>query len=578
MGSDTTARKSAPMGTAAGGALASIGRMRTRAVPVPGHQAAAGPAVAGPRPAPAAAPGTSSLSATSPPIESAVLAPDGLVDLQATAGNRATVEALQRSPAAGAGPARPTPIIVQRAVSAEQATTIARRLEDAMKGWGTDEEAIYGALAGRTAADMDEIRKAYKSSYNKNLDAELRDELNDSELARVSQSMAPTADESKLTEAERLSAATDRAKAAAAHLKEAMAGWGTEEDEIFNVLEGREPEEILAIQREYLALTGNHLDRDLQDELSGSDLRKALALLQVQAAGTFTNEIDQHMTEGETTTVQGRFEYVLQQRELTVRVPVDFKPDAGVTAPIATWQSQIDTVWNQFAAVESGGLKVPIRFGIENRAGADKSIRVKDNKVPGTQSVEDRANAGMWFPLMDATTAPHEFGHLVGLQDEYQRTHGDYKKITGEDKTGPANASGKTAAEIAVDLHAALYLADATQRAPTATTLLTTVGLIVGGVPQQGDFAQEVQKAYDDKYSGWFSKSLVQAMRDKIPEGSKWTIQSVFSYASRSIMGNPEILGAPDPHDHAVEPRHLEEFVRIVRRAYPDLTWTAGSR
>jgi hypothetical protein len=173
------------------------------------------------------------------------------------------------------------------------------------------------------------------------------------------------------------------------------------------------------------------------------------------------------MTEGETTTVQGRFEYVLQQRELTVRVPVDFKPDAGVTAPIATWQSQIDTVWNQFAAVESGGLKVPIRFGIENRAGADKSIRVKDNKVPGTQSVEDRANA-MWFPLMDATTAPHEFGHLVGLRTSIahaRRLQEDHRR--GQD--GPRQCLGKTATEIAVDLHAALYLADASQRAPTAT-------------------------------------------------------------------------------------------------------------
>ncbi len=286
------------------------------------------------------------------------------------------------------------------------------------------------------------------------------------------------------------------------------------------------------------------------------------------------------MTEGETTTVQGRFEYVLQQRELTVRVPVEFKPDAGVTVPITTWQGQIDTVWNKFAAVESGGQKVPIRFGLENRPGAEKAIRVKQNKTPGgPPAPEDRANAGMWFPAMKASTAPHEFGHLVGLQDEYQRTHGDYRKITAQDKTGPANTSGRTAADIAVDLHAALYLEDATKRAPTATTLLTGVGLIVSGVPataQQGDFAQQIQTAYDAKYSGVFSKSLVEAMRDKLPEGSKWTIQSVFSYASRSIMGNPEILGGTEPHDHAVEPRHLEEFVRIVRAAYPGLIWTAG--
>ena len=558
------------MGSRPRASIDTIAGMRTRAMPGPGPQAAirapaAAPRSQGPAPAPA----------SSPPIDATVMTPGGLVGLQSTAGNRATMEAIQRTPAGGSAGIG---LVVQRAVSPDQATAIARRLEDAMAGWGTDEEAIYGALAGRTAADMDEIRKAYKSTINKDLDAELRDELTDDELARVTQSMAPSSDESKLTADERTTAASERAKVTAFHLKEAMAGWGTEEDEIFNALTGREPEEILAIQEAYLALTGNHLDRDLQDELSGDDLRKALDLLQIQAAGTFTNTIAQHMTEGETTTVRGRFEYVLQQRELTVRVPVEFKPDAGVTVPITLWQSQIDKTWNKFAAVESGGQKIPIRFGIEDRAGADKSIRVKDNKVHNKQSLEDRANAGMWFPKMDDTTAPHEFGHLVGLQDEYQRTHGDYRKITGEDKTGHANPTSRTAPEIAVDLHNALYLEDATRRAEEATTLLASVGLIVGGrmIAEQGDFAQEIQTAYDAKYSGVFSKSLVEAMRDKLPEGKKWVIQSVFSYASRSIMGDPNILGGIEPHDHAVEPRHLEEFVRIVRGAYPGLTWAAG--
>ena len=41
-------------------------------------------------------------------------------------------------------------------------------------------------------------------------------------------------------------------------------------------------------------------------------------------------------------------------------------------------------------------------------------------------------------------------------------------------------------------------------------------------------------------------------------------------------MGNPDVLGGVEPHDHAVEPRHLEEFVNIVRRSYQGLTWTPG--
>lgn len=489
--------------------------------------------------------------------------------LQSGAGNRATAKMLggtiQRA-------------IIQRELSGDQANSIARSLEDAMSGLGTDEEAIYGALAGRTGADMTAIRAAYQQLFKKDLDAELADELTEDELARVSIAAPPVADESAMSEGDRQSAAMDRARVAAQHLVEAMEGLGTEEDEIFNVLTGRTLEEIAEIQRAYQIRTGRHLDRDLQDELSGDDLKRAMNLLGVQEAGTFENRVAQNMMEGATTVVQGRFEYVLQARTLTVRVPVEFRPDDGVTVPIADWQAQIDSTWNKFAAVESGGSKIPIVMSIENRSGADKTIRVKQNKVPGTRSQEDRANAGMWFPVMSPTTAPHEFGHLVGLQDEYQRTHGDFRTITGEDKTGPANTSGRTAAEIAISLHDALYLDDKTQRAPTATTLLETVGLIVGGIPQQGNFAQEVMAAYDAEYAGLVSKSLVEAMRDKLPDQQKWTIQSVFSYASRSVMGNPDVLGGVEPHDHGVEPRHLQEFVAIVRRNYPGLTWAPGPR
>ena len=55
-----------------------------------------------------------------------------------------------------------------------------------MDRWGTDEEAIYGALSGRSKADLDAITAAYQPMAMKgSLDADLRDELNDSEMARV---------------------------------------------------------------------------------------------------------------------------------------------------------------------------------------------------------------------------------------------------------------------------------------------------------------------------------------------------------------------------------------------------------
>src|SRR5215207_7484658 len=69
------------------------------------------------------------------------LSTEGVLDLQASAGNRAVVQRLT----------------VQREIGATQAATLARQLDDAMSGLGTDEEAVYGALAGRTPDDMGDI-------------------------------------------------------------------------------------------------------------------------------------------------------------------------------------------------------------------------------------------------------------------------------------------------------------------------------------------------------------------------------------------------------------------------------------
>jgi len=489
----------------------------------------------------------------------APLTEQALLDLQASAGNRATSEVVVQR------------LTVQRAVSAEQAESIARRLEKAMAGWGTDEEAIYGALAGRTAADMTDIRGAYQRLYRKDLDAELDDELNASELAHVRSLMAPVADESKLSEGERQMAAMDRAKVAAQQLHEAMEGWGTEEDQIFNVLMGRTPDEILEIRRQYQTRYRHPLEVDLRDEMSGSELRRALDLLHARAGG-FTNEIDQHMTEGGTTTVQGRFNWTLIGDRLEIDVPVHFKPAKGVTPPYALWNQQIDATWNGFKITEPGGRKIGIHMALRDDSSDSRTIDVVPNKGKnGLYGYPDRANAGKYYPDMPADTVPHEFGHLIGLQDEYQRTREDFRAITGEERTGPANASGKSADDIAKELDTALRGRVVKDRAPNATTVLVNVGLIsaAGTVVTQGDFSEEVRLAYDKAYG----KGKLWKRLQGLPGGSNWTLMSVFSFASGTVMGDQDSVGVR-AHEHPVMPRHLREFATIVKRAYPRFEWT----
>jgi hypothetical protein len=172
-------------------------------------------------------------------------------------------------------------VTVQRELSADQAKSIASKLEDAMSGWGTDEDAIYSALSGRSANDMRDIKASFQSLFHKDLDAELRDELNDEELARVSQMAPVVADESALPTDESEQIKVDRARVIADRLRSAMKGWGTDEDSIFAALSGRSHEEIDEIKRQYLELTGRYLEADLNDELSGEDLRRAINLIDV---------------------------------------------------------------------------------------------------------------------------------------------------------------------------------------------------------------------------------------------------------------------------------------------------------
>ncbi|HYO43978.1 MAG TPA: peptidoglycan-binding protein [Candidatus Limnocylindrales bacterium] len=213
----------------------------------------------------------------------------GLVlGLQRTAGN-AAVGRLVRGPSmerqrASGGALRPT---VQRVISAEQAGRVARQLLDAMDRWGTDEEAIYGALSGRRKADLDAIVAAYGPiAMHGSLDADLADELTESELARVRGLMASAAAETAAAgdQEQQLALRTARAQDIARQLDEAMRDAGTDETQLINALTGRSPFEIVEIARAYADLTGNNLVDEIRDEMSGSDLAQAMGPLQAMFA------------------------------------------------------------------------------------------------------------------------------------------------------------------------------------------------------------------------------------------------------------------------------------------------------
>ncbi len=151
------------------------------------------------------------------------------------------------------------------------ATEIARTLWNAMRGWGTDESAIYAAIAGHTAAQWTDIQAAFRQMSGNTLLAELRDELTDDEWAYV-QTLLPGSEGGAVT-------AEDRATVIANQLEAAMQGLGTDESAIYAALTGHSESELREIERKYRLITGHELNTDLREELSDDEYEKAQQLL-----------------------------------------------------------------------------------------------------------------------------------------------------------------------------------------------------------------------------------------------------------------------------------------------------------
>ncbi|MEP7372249.1 MAG: annexin, partial [Chitinophagaceae bacterium] len=166
------------------------------------------------------------------------------------------------------------PPIKNGGLSDQELNRIALLLHKAMAGWGTDEDSIYSALSGRTQEQVDAIALTYKSMYGHFLLDDLKDELNDSEMRHLA-IFSPTATD----RGNNAAAKQARAELIAVQLRDAMSGLGTNVEAIMAALTGRSESEREEIKKAYNRLTNHELEADLTGELSGSDLQRALKLL-----------------------------------------------------------------------------------------------------------------------------------------------------------------------------------------------------------------------------------------------------------------------------------------------------------
>lgn len=242
--------------------------------------------------------------------------------------------------------------------------------------------------------------------------------------------------------------------------------------------------------------------------------------------------------------------------------PEDSPTTMEVTAKIkftsnpmkASWPGHVASAWNKFSAVNLGTLDViAINFKLESVAsGEDNVVDVK----PGN----GRANAGEWY-LADpdeANTIAHEYGHLVGLQDEYQLTAADYERTTGRvAPVGQTEASdGASASTVASKFVKALA-----GKGPTATPDADSLDIINTHGIKQGMFAQQVLNRYT-KQTG---TDLIQDFR-ALASPDEFELIEPFTYSSGSMMGDEGRHAGDNPHDHGVQPRHVREFVGYIRQ------------
>ncbi|XP_037038343.1 annexin B11-like isoform X1 [Bradysia coprophila] len=133
------------------------------------------------------------------------------------------------------------------------ASNDAATLRKAMKGFGTDEDAIISVLCRRPCVQRLEIVKAYKTAYGKDLLTDIKKETSGNFQRLL------------------LALLTPMIQYYCQELSEAMRGEGTDEDALIEILCGGLPNRILhMITAEYKRLYGSHLEDSLKSETSFS--------------------------------------------------------------------------------------------------------------------------------------------------------------------------------------------------------------------------------------------------------------------------------------------------------------------
>jgi hypothetical protein len=205
-----------------------------------------------------------------------------LIALQQTIGNEAVARLVQRR--AREGEPRTLARTVAETLDYDR---LVERIHDAIAGLGTDEEAVYSALqmCQGDATAIAELKSRYLTKYSESLEDAIRGDFSGTELEYALQLLnAGTPGSAQAIGSVPANAA--EWKAAASRLRDAVEGWGTDEEAIYAVLRplNRDPALIDQLGSTYFAeYSENMIDR-IKEEMSDEELDYALYLLRLKGS------------------------------------------------------------------------------------------------------------------------------------------------------------------------------------------------------------------------------------------------------------------------------------------------------
>lgn len=284
------------------------------------------------------------------------------------------------------------------------------------------------------------------------------------------------------------------------------------------------------------------------------------------------------------------FDWKLSKTALAITLGINFHAkQKGVEGRIGQWLADIKEIWSTFKAVnESDPKRKSMDLNFEAKRGKDHDVDVFkfDPSLPKKDRAQSRSNSGTWYTVDPRRSmAPHEFGHLIGLADEYNRTEEHYLQVTGEEPAvGDTAGAPADATKLAGDIKAKLPLDDKLA-APVAASDDKRWGanldtLIVGKLgDKQGGFSRFVAQEYAKANAGASVYTDIQkAFSDKNVTGFQTHLSNCvtpFLYSNKSLMGTMETTPAKGgggkaapAHEHPIEPRHVQPFVNLLAKEW----------